>query len=91
MGVIKKSSSPWAISIVYDGYANRDLRLAIYYRRVNGVSQPVTLNPNPITVRLDRLQKTKYFSVSDTKAGYHQFASKKKIVKCSLCTHMKAI
>ena len=78
MRVIRQSNSPWAAPVVCARRADGTLRLALDYRKLNEASEPVTLHPIPlIDDLLDHLASAQYFSVLDTKAGYHQMPLKK--------------
>ena len=70
--LIRGSSSPWAAPIVTARRKNGNLRLAIDYRRLNGLAQP-RYHPLPLIDDLvDQLTDAKFFSTVDLKSGYYQ-------------------
>jgi transposase InsO family protein len=72
IGVIEKSTSPWASPLVIVKKPSGDLRICVDYRGLNTNTvkdcQPL---PN-ITDTLDKMAGAKYYSSFDLVAGYHQ-------------------
>ena len=70
-GIIEKSSSEWASSLVLVRKPSGDLRICVDYRRLNEVTA-VTSYPFPnITETIDRLAGASYFTSIDMTSGYH--------------------
>ncbi|GBG72700.1 hypothetical protein CBR_g12267 [Chara braunii] len=71
-GWIRPSCSPYSAPVLFVRKKNKDLRLCIYYRKLNAQTIK-NADPLPrIDDLLERLGGAKYFSKLDLKSGYHQ-------------------
>ncbi|GBG59670.1 hypothetical protein CBR_g49935 [Chara braunii] len=71
-GWIRPSCSPYGAPVLFVWKKNKDLRLCIDYRKLNGQTIK-NVGPLPwIDDLLERLGGAKYFSKLDPKSGYHQ-------------------
>ncbi|GBG78912.1 hypothetical protein CBR_g28626 [Chara braunii] len=73
-GWIRPSSSPYGAPVLFVRKKNKNLRLCIDYRKLNGQTVK-NAGPLPrIDDLLERLGGAKYFSKLDLKLGYHQIS-----------------
>ena len=77
LGFIEPSDSPQASPIVVvlkqpDSNGNRKVRIAVDFRWVNKFTEPAVNNVEDISELIQEVGKSRYISVFDAKAGYHQ-------------------
>lgn len=71
-GIIRESKSPFSSNIVLVRKKNGDLRMCVVYRQLNNKTKNDAYALPRIEEILDSLSGNSYFTVLDTKSGYHQ-------------------
>jgi transposase InsO family protein len=71
-GVIEPSESPWSSPVVLVKKKNGEWRFCVDYRKLNAVTVNDVYPLPRIEDSLSKLEGSKFFSIMDLQAGYHQ-------------------
>jgi transposase InsO family protein len=71
-GIIRPSSSPWSLPVLFVKKKDGSLRLCVDYRALNRLTKADATGLPRIEDNLDRLQGARTFAVIDMKSGYQQ-------------------
>jgi hypothetical protein len=71
-GIIKRSSSPWAMGVLFADKKDGSRRMCVDFRPINRRTRTDSTPLPRIDTNLDLLHGARWFALIDLKAGYHQ-------------------